>query len=406
MRQSLEAQTEQLMANRTVSLLWPTVTLLIGIFAIGTDELVISPMLMDVSNTLHSSLRITVLAVSLYGLMIALTAPTVAPLCDRLSRRTVMLIALGGFVAASVVCATAQTLPALLVGRGLSGLAAGTFVPCAYAYVGDIVAFPHRGRVMGGAQSGWAAALVIGVPFGGWLCGQLGWRATFDVIALLGAIAMGMVFLLPNVRVMSDHRTERIFDRTFMRNINMAVRTPGVLSLIFVTFCDMFGFYGAYTYFGSFVRYAWHYGPTAVAGLIMVYGIGLAFSPITGRLADRYGQHKLLLASLVTLTAVLIALPYTDSGVPLPLLVPTLLLWGSAQSAALTTLSTLLSEVSEAQRGQVMGLYSSATNIAVALGSSVMGAVYTKWGYGVVGLLCGAVTLLGTMALAAFQAER
>ncbi|MCL6625346.1 MFS transporter [Alicyclobacillus shizuokensis] len=100
---------------------------------------------------------------------------------------------------------------------------------------------------------------------------------------------------------------------------------------------------------------------------------------------------------LVVLSAVLISLPYLGQSVPF--LIPVLLIWGIGQSTALTTLSTLLTEVSHEHRGTVMELYSFATNMAVALASSMMVPVYTKYGYGLVTSICGVVTLMGVVIL-------
>ncbi|MCL6625345.1 MFS transporter [Alicyclobacillus shizuokensis] len=189
MNHHIEEVSTEFGTKRSPSFLWPAVTLLIGIFAIGMDELVISPLLIDLSNTLHGSLNITVLAVSLYGLAIAISAPFMAPLGDPIPRRILMFGTLVTFIVASLICALASNIPVLLVGRALTGLAAGAFVPSAYAYVGDSVPVAQRGRVMGVVMSGWAVALVLGVPVGGWIGGQFGWRATFVSIAILAAMS-------------------------------------------------------------------------------------------------------------------------------------------------------------------------------------------------------------------------
>ncbi len=49
----------------------------------------------------------------------------------------------------------------LLLGRALSGLAAGAFVPTAYAVVGDRVPYTYRGKVMGLIVSSWSLALIF-----------------------------------------------------------------------------------------------------------------------------------------------------------------------------------------------------------------------------------------------------
>ncbi|MCL6445256.1 MAG: MFS transporter [Alicyclobacillus sp.] len=83
-----------------------------------------------------------------------------------------------------------------LVARALSGLAAGGIVPSTYAYVGDIVPAEQRGRVMGVVMSGWSLALILGVPFGGWLGSRLGWRLAFVALSGLALLAVVILGLL------------------------------------------------------------------------------------------------------------------------------------------------------------------------------------------------------------------
>ncbi len=82
-----------------------------------------------------------------------------------------------------------------------------------------------------------------------------------------------------------------------MRTFRMGFQIPGVSSLIFVTFCDMFGFYGAYTFLGSFVRSSSHLGSDVAGGLVMAYGIGFAVSPVMGYFTDRFGRRRSLIIS-------------------------------------------------------------------------------------------------------------
>lgn len=77
------------------------------------------------------------------------------------------------------------------------------------------------------------------------------------------------------------------------------------------------------------------------------------------------------------------------------LLIVSLFIWGLMQSLTVTLLSTILSDCSEHHRGKIMVFYSLASNLAVTLGSALMGPVYVGYGYAAVGLICAAITVLG-----------
>jgi DHA1 family inner membrane transport protein len=375
--------------------------LLTGILAVGMDELIISPVLPDVAASLHSRVDVVALGVSAYSLVIAVVAPVLAPLGDRWPRRHIMIGELVLFALASVVCATSQSVVMFLAARAMAGVAAGGIVPSTYAYVGDIVPAEQRGRVMGVVMSGWSLALVLGVPFGGWLGNRWGWRTAFIAISGLALLAATILGLVRPKRIgQAGAPSDAGLGVSALRRV---LRVRGAIPLIVTTFCDMFGFYGTYTFLGPYIRFTHHAGSGLAGVIITSYGIGLALSPVIGRLSDSKGHRRVLLAGLAVLSMLLAVLPYVSmyTGV----LLVALLVWGIGQSTALTTITTLLSGLSHEHRGQIMGLYSFATNVAAAVAAATMGPVFLTLGYRWVGASCAVVTLAGA-ALAAFSFKR
>ncbi|WP_142385900.1 MFS transporter, partial [Bacillus amyloliquefaciens] len=113
--------------------------LTLGVFAAGSEELVISPLLPDLAQAFSSDVSVLALSISIYGVMIFIGAPLLVPLGDKYSRELSLLAGLLIFTAGTVICALAHNLFFFFLGRALSGLAAGAFVPTAYAVVGDRV---------------------------------------------------------------------------------------------------------------------------------------------------------------------------------------------------------------------------------------------------------------------------
>ncbi len=82
--------------------------------------------------------RATGLLTSLYMLSLFLFAPGWGRLSDRFERRTIMLIGLLGFSAATFVFAFVETLPSIYVECIFSGLFAAAVTPVALATIGDL----------------------------------------------------------------------------------------------------------------------------------------------------------------------------------------------------------------------------------------------------------------------------
>jgi predicted MFS family arabinose efflux permease len=362
---------------------WATAALVLGVFAVGSEALVISPLLADIASDLDTSIDRAGLSVSVYGLAVALTAPAAGLVADRLSRRTTVLLGLAIFAAAGALCAASPGLAVLVTGRALCGLGAGLFLPAAYAWVGDEVPYANRARIMGRVVAGWAAALVLGVPLGGLVGQAAGWRESLALMAVLAlASAMLAVRLLP---AGSGAARREGGERPSLRG---ALAVPGIPLLLGINLLDMLGFYGVYTYLGSFLRDELDVRSGVAGALILLYGVGVAAISFNGRLLDRAGKVRALRWALAAMIAVFAALPWLG-GAPVALGAG-LVVMGVLQGGFLTCMTTLVTQVPPAARGSAVALMSCTTYIGVTLGAAIMGPIFDGPGYGLVGVLCAA----------------
>jgi EmrB/QacA subfamily drug resistance transporter len=109
---------------------------------------------------------------------------------DKFGRRRLFLFGIALFAVASALCAFAPSLPLLLAGRALQGVASAMLMPNSLALLGAAFAGEERGRAIGTWAAAGAIAGAVGPLLGGWLVESVGWRAIFLINLPLCAGAM------------------------------------------------------------------------------------------------------------------------------------------------------------------------------------------------------------------------
>jgi EmrB/QacA subfamily drug resistance transporter len=134
---------------------------------------------------------------SVYLLAQAVSVSVYAKLADTVGRKPIILLGIGLFLAGSVLCGVAWSMPALIAFRALQGLGAGAVAPMAITIAGDIYTVAERATAQGYIASVWAVSSVVGPTLGG-VFSQLGlWRWIFLVnvpLCLLAAVLIARNF--------------------------------------------------------------------------------------------------------------------------------------------------------------------------------------------------------------------
>jgi EmrB/QacA subfamily drug resistance transporter len=131
---------------------------------------------------------------SIYLLTQAVTVPLYGKVADMVGRRPVLFFGIGVFLAGSVLCGVAWSMPTLIIARAVQGIGAGAVLPMTITIVGDLYSVQERARVQGYVASVWGAASVIGPTLGGVFSEYLSWRWIFFVNIPIGGIAAWMLW--------------------------------------------------------------------------------------------------------------------------------------------------------------------------------------------------------------------
>lgn len=261
--------------------------LFLTLLATATDEFIIAGVLPAVAADLGVSVAAAGQLVTVFAVVYAVGAPTLAVVCERFPKRTVMVVGLLGFVLANVAAAVAPGYWFLMASRIAAALCAAVVAAAAFATAAAGAPAGSQGRYLGVATAGMTAALFTGVPLGAWLGGALHWRATFWLIAGVSAIAVvGLLVTAPAVPG---------GEPAPLRQRLAPLRNVAVLRLVAVTFLAASGGLMFYTYLGAYTAEVASGSYGLLSFLLFVVGAaGLVGALLSGRATDAWGPRRVL----------------------------------------------------------------------------------------------------------------
>lgn len=155
---------------------------------------IILPAFPDMAGDLGTSVKDLSATLASFFVAFALGQLFVGPLSDRLGRKWLVVGGLVVFVAGSALCAFANNLPQLIVGRIVQALGVCATSVLSRAIARDLYEGEALSRALSLIMVAMAAAPGFSPLLGGVLSSVLGWRSTFGLIAAL-AVLLGIYYL-------------------------------------------------------------------------------------------------------------------------------------------------------------------------------------------------------------------
>ncbi|MBK1789295.1 MFS transporter [Prauserella cavernicola] len=339
--------------------------LAIGAFGIGTTEFVMMGVLPQAATDFGVSIPAAGYLISGYALGVVVGAPLLTVLAVRLPRKTMLMAMMGLFIAGNTLFALSPNHELGVLFRFLAGLPHGAFFGAGAVVASSLVGKGEKAKAVSMMFMGLTLANVIGVPLGTLLGQQVGWRATFLLVSLIGVAALvSIVKLVPHQGRPAE---------ASLRGELSAFRKPQVwLALAIVTF-GLGGGFACLSYVTPMMTDVAGFQPTTVTLLLSLAGLGMTLGNfLGGRLADR-APMPALCGALIGLGVVLTAFTVTaESKVGAAI---TIFLVGVSAFMVGPILQARVMEKAGGSPSLVSAAVQSAFNIANSIGAYLGGLV-------------------------------
>ena len=265
------------------------------------------PLLPQFRQLFQASELMVSLTVSGPVLAVALAAPLVGLLADAVGRKRVIVAAMLGLTFPTALAGTSANLAQLVAWRFMQGVFVPGIISVAIAYIGEespgeLVGSTMAVYVTGTVVGGFSGRFIVGLAANHW-----GWRLAFFVLGsvTLAATLAAWRFLPRSTKFIRQSSAAAVFGlmRAHLRN-------PQLLATYTVGFNVLFCMVGTFTYVNFYLAdKPFFLGPAALGSIFGVFLIGAVITPVAGRVQDRIGNRRTLLAAVgISATGMLLTL--------------------------------------------------------------------------------------------------
>jgi EmrB/QacA subfamily drug resistance transporter len=184
---------------------WTLVASILGSSMAFIDGSVVNVALPAIQHDLGGGLATQQWVVNAYLLTLGSLILVGGSLGDIFGESRVFAIGVASFAGASVLCAVAPDALALIVFRGIQGMAGALLVPASLAMLTATFTGTARGNAIGQWTSWSGISFIIGPTLGGWLVDVSTWRVIFLINLPIAAVTL---FLLMRLGGMHQARRE------------------------------------------------------------------------------------------------------------------------------------------------------------------------------------------------------
>lgn len=272
---------------------------LCGVFAF-LNLYVTQPMLPMFEHVFHASKSMVGLTVSASTLGVAIAAPFLGAVVERMSRKRVIIYCLCILAGPTFLAASSPGLITLIVWRFLQGLVMPAIFATVITYIGEEWAPTSIALVMSIYVSGTALGGFLGRLVAGVIAEYLNWHWSFLILGLITAAGAALIWrtLPEQSRPLPKHPHPGLAAQ--MRSLLGYFANTRLLATYTVGFGMLFSLVATFTYVTYYLAAPpFHLSTAALSYLFAIYLIGLLVTPAGGVLVTRIGMRRGIVCAIV-----------------------------------------------------------------------------------------------------------
>ncbi len=324
-----------------------------------------------------------------------LLSPVLGIISEHYGRKVVMVGMIAMMALMSMLGALFADYGVFVVVMFAFGIGKTIYDPTFQAYLGDLVPFGRRARVMGISELSWALSLVVAAPVAGYLLDNSNLQSVFVFLAV--SLALGAVALW--IFVESDEQPDHSHERIRIINPLTAIRTvsahpPAVFALLY-SMCLTLSHEIFFINYGLWMEDSFGLVLTALGTVTIVIAVAEVFGEfIVIAVADRFGTKATSMTGMLIAAICFFIIPYLSFSLPFAMFA--IFIMFIAIETAIVSALPLFTEILPKSRAVMMSANMGAHSLGRVVGAALGALVYAQSGgnFTLVGLIAGGLGLI------------
>lgn len=350
-----------------------------GVFGIINTEMGVIGILPLIAEHFHVTVPEAGWTVSIFALVVAISAPIMPLLFSGINRKKVMLLALGVFTLSNIISMLTSNFTILLIARALPAFLHPVYVSMAFTVAAASVSKEKAPKAVAKVFIGVSAGMVLGVPVTSYIASEV----SFTMGMMFFTVVNALVFMATLLFVPSMPVKEKL---SYGAQLNVLKKKIIWYSIMAVTLINgaLFGFF---SYMSDYLRTVTEVSYSVISILLLIYGLAnITGNVIAGkRLATNPIRSMIFIPfALFTFYICIFIL-----GEWLAAMTVIILILGILAGYGQNTMQYMITEAAPEAPDFANGLFLLSANLGTTVGAAACGAFITFFDtrYSVIGSL-------------------
>lgn len=236
-----------------------------GVFGIINTEMGVIGILPLIAEHFHVTVPEAGWTVSIFALVVAISAPIMPLLFSGINRKKVMLLALGVFTLSNIISMLTSNFTLLLITRALPAFLHPVYVSMAFTVAAASVSKEKAPKAVAKVFIGVSAGMVLGVPVTSYIASEV----SFTMGMMFFTVVNALVFVATILFIPSMPVKEKL---SYGTQLNVLKKKIIWYSIIAVTLINgaLFGFF---SYMSDYLKTVTEVSYSVISVLLLIYGL-------------------------------------------------------------------------------------------------------------------------------------